>query len=250
MLPRQATSVRAVSPVPPVRGHRAHPAPPPAAPPPRPAVPPRRRPGQRRHGQLPQRVVHGGLRFLDAVHRGRRRHEQVVQAVQLGHLAAVVAGDAHGEHAAAGRLVQGAQQVLGVAAGGQADGDVVGLPERGDLAGEHHLNADVVAQGGDHRDVVGQAEGGQGPLARAGIEEQRGQLLGVGGAAAVAEGQQPPAGGEPGGHLLCALGQPLRVLGADDPAQFGDLAGLGHGGRADLGQHRVQVGRSPAYRNG
>src|SRR5690242_4884216 len=42
--------------------------------------------GKRGDGQLPQCVVDGGLRLLDAVHRRRRDDEQVVDAVQLGHL--------------------------------------------------------------------------------------------------------------------------------------------------------------------
>jgi len=63
--------------------------------------------------------------------------------------------------------------------------------ERGDLPGEHHVDADVIAQRRDHGGVVGQPESGQWPLAATGVEEQGGDLLGVGGAAAVAEGQVP-----------------------------------------------------------
>src|SRR6266542_3879835 len=53
-------------------------------------------------GQFPEDVVEGGLRFLDPVDGCRRDHEEVVDGVQLGHLAALVAGEPDGEQAAAG----------------------------------------------------------------------------------------------------------------------------------------------------
>ena len=55
--------------------------------------------------------------------------------------------------------IERAHQVVGVPAGRQPDRDVVLTAERGDLPGEHHVHPDVVAQRGDHRGVVGQAEG-------------------------------------------------------------------------------------------
>src|SRR5713226_135911 len=70
-------------------------------------------PGMPRHmsallySQLPKHLVDRGLRFLDAVHGRRRHHEQVVDAVQLSHLPAVVAGQPDGEHAPPARLVEG-----------------------------------------------------------------------------------------------------------------------------------------------
>src|SRR5580693_2443352 len=77
-----------------------------------------------RCGEFPEHLVDGGLGFLDPVNRGRRGDEEVVDGGELGHLAAVVAGQADGEHPAPGGFVEGAEQVLGVAAGRQADGDV------------------------------------------------------------------------------------------------------------------------------
>ena len=84
------------------------------------------------------------------------------------------------------------------------------------------------------------AGSGRGVAAR--VQEQGGQLLGVGGAAAVAEGQQPPARGEPGGGVGGAGHQPGAVALADHPAQLDDLLGLGHRGLAHLLQHGGQVG--------
>src|SRR5512132_4160637 len=72
---------------------------------------------QRHLGQLPQDVVDGGLCLLDPVDRGRGDHEQVVDGVELGHLAALVDGPTDGEQPAPARLLEGANQVVGVAAG-------------------------------------------------------------------------------------------------------------------------------------
>src|SRR5262249_46374746 len=82
--------------------------------------------------------------------------------------------------------------------------------------------------------VIGQTERWQRAHAVTGVEEQRGHLLRVGGAAAVAEREQPPAGREPAGHVLGAGPQPGRVAGADLAPQRGDLGGLGHGGPPGL----------------
>src|SRR6266571_6356674 len=60
--------------------------------------------------ELPEHVVHGRLRLLDAVHRGRGHHEQVVDRARLGHPAALVAGQPHGQQAAAPGLVEPPEQ--------------------------------------------------------------------------------------------------------------------------------------------
>ena len=82
------------------------------------------------------------------VHIGRRRH-----------LAAVVAGEPDREHAAGAGLAEPGHEVAGAAAGRHADGDVA-RPGAGDeLAGEHEVEADVVAQRGEHRLVGGERPG-------------------------------------------------------------------------------------------
>ncbi len=95
-----------------------------------------------------------------------------------------------------------------------------------DLPGEHDVHADVVRQRGQHGRVAGQADGGQRSRATARIEEQRGDLLRVSGAAAVAEGQQPSAGREPLGGLACAGGELIAAARADLGAQRDDLVRL------------------------
>src|SRR5215468_10735102 len=75
-------------------------------------------PGMPRHmghlqscdGEFPEHLVDRGLRLLDPVDRGGRRHEQVVDAVKFGHLAALVAGQPDGEHPAPARLVERGQR--------------------------------------------------------------------------------------------------------------------------------------------
>src|SRR4029077_3758523 len=69
----------------------------------------------------------------------------------------------------------------------------------------------------------------------------RGELLGIRSAAAVAEGEQPPARAEPGRGFPRALGDPGPVPLGDGPAQLADLGHLGHGRRAHLVQHGGQV---------
>src|SRR5205823_5442072 len=73
------------------------------------------------------------------------------------------------------------------------------------------------------------------------VEEQRGELLGIRSAAAVAEGEQPPARAEPGRGFPRALGDPGPVPVGDGTAQLADLGHLGHGRRAHLVQHGRQV---------
>ena len=84
--------------------------------------------------------------------------------------------------------------------------------------------------------------GGQSPSRPARVEEQGGELLGVGGAAAVAEGEQPASGREPGRSLGGALGQPAGVALSHGLPQLGDLGDLGHGRGPDQVQHRGGVG--------
>src|SRR6516225_2087733 len=96
-------------------------------------------------GQFPEHLIDRRLRFLDPVDRGGRHDEQVVDAVQLGHLPAGVARQPDGQHPAAAGLVEGTQQVGGVAACGQADRYVVTAAERSELPSEHDVDADVVA---------------------------------------------------------------------------------------------------------
>src|SRR6266571_8061393 len=161
--------------------------------------------------QLPQDVVQGGLGLLDPVDRGRRHHEQVVDGLRLRHPAAVVPGQADGEQAAPTGLVEGPDQVVRVAAGGQAQGDVAGPAEGRQLAGEHDLEANVVGQSGEDRDVRGQAGRGKGPPSVGGSEEQGGHVLGIGARSPVPEGEELRPLPEGAGHGAGALDQELAV---------------------------------------
>src|SRR5215469_11521908 len=96
-------------------------------------------------GQFPEHLIDRRLRLLDPVDRGGRHDEQVVDAVQLGHLSARVARQPDGQHPAAAGLVEGTQQVGGVAACRQADRYVVTAAERSELPRENDVDADVVA---------------------------------------------------------------------------------------------------------
>ena len=96
----------------------------------------------------------------------------------------------------AARLGERGEQVARVAAGREAERDVAGVGVGDQLAREHEVEPDVVAERGQHRGVVDEAPGGE-RLAPRRPGEQRGQRRGVGGAAAVAEREQPAAPREP-----------------------------------------------------
>ncbi len=66
------------------------------------------------------------LGLLDAVDALGADHQAVVDGVAGRHGAAFVTGEAHGQHAPPGRLLQGPQHVGRVAARGEADRDVAG----------------------------------------------------------------------------------------------------------------------------
>src|SRR5262249_38312079 len=132
--------------------------------------------------------------------------EEVVEPAELGYPAAVVAGDSDGQQVAAARLVQPGDQVVRVAARGDGDGDVVGAAERDQLAGKGLIEAHAVADRGDRRRGV--VEAARGPAA---AECVRGEVLGIGRRAAVAEGDQVPARLESGTDRLCAPRDSARI---------------------------------------
>ena len=119
-------------------------------------------------------------------------HDQAVVETGLGHLAPVVAGQADGEQAPPAALGEGVEEVDRVAAGRQPKAMSPGAAVGDELAGEHQLEADVVAQGGEDGLVGDERAGREGPTPR-GPAEERGQAGGVGGAAPVAEGEKPGA---------------------------------------------------------
>ena len=86
--------------------------------------------------------------------------------------------------------------------------------------------------------------GGQRRRRPAGRQEQRRQLLRVGCAAAVAEGQQPAARREPRGHVPRAGQQPGAVGGPHRPAQLQDLLRLGDRRLTHLLEHGGHICRA------
>src|SRR5690606_10062468 len=155
--------------------------------------------------------------------------------------AAVVAGEADGVQAAPPGLPHRRGEVRGTAAGGQRDRDVLVAGAGDQLAGEDQLEPDVVAQCGEHRLIGGQAPGRQRPSGRR-AGEQRRQRRGVGRTAAVAEGEQPAAGGEPACHLGGGGVEQVGVGGQRGAPQGGALGGLRLRGRGQVGQQGLRVG--------
>jgi hypothetical protein len=100
------------------------------------------------------------------------------------------------------------QQVGAAAAGGQHDQHVAGAAVRAHLAGEDLLEAVVVADRGERRGVRRQGDRGQrDPVVAQLAGQLGGQMLGLGGAPAVAGHQHPAAGEEVGAQLGAPAGQ-------------------------------------------
>ena len=88
-------------------------------------------------------------------------------------------------------LAQRGEDVRALAGGGDRDGDVAGPSERLDLARENLLEAEIVAGGGERGGVGGQRDRGDGGAVGLVADGQFGrEMLGVGGAAAIAEEHQ------------------------------------------------------------
>ena len=188
----------------------------------------------------PQRIAHEGLRLLDPVDALAAHREAHVHIGRRRELAAVVAREPDRVHAAGAGLAEPGHEVAGAAAGGHGDGDVA-RPGAGDeLAGEDEVEADVVAQRGEDR-LVGGERPGRERLADRRPREQRDEGGDVGGAAAVAEREHPPARGEPAGHLGGGRRDQLPVGVHRGLAQRRALGGLGGGGGGEVAQQGVLV---------
>ena len=114
-----------------------------------------------------------------------------------------------------GRL-ESLHHVGGVAAGAEAQGQVPGTAQGPHLLGEDLEKVVVVGHRGENRGVGGQGQGRQRrALHLKAVDELRGQVLGVGGAAAVAEEEDFAAGlKDPGQHL--GRGHHRVALGGDE----------------------------------
>jgi hypothetical protein len=95
-------------------------------------------------------------------------------------------GDFHGV-----RLLQRPNYVWTVSGSGDSDGDVAGAAEGLDLAGENGFKAEIVGAGGQDRGIRGESDGGEGTAVGDEPHSQfGGEMLGVGGAASIAEEQK------------------------------------------------------------
>ena len=108
-----------------------------------------------------------------------------------GHAAAVVARQPHAQEPEPARLGEGRQQVGRAAARREPERDVRRAGRGDQLAGEHEVEADVVGQRGQHG-VVGDERARRQRPTDGRATEQRHHAGRVGGAAAVAEREEPP----------------------------------------------------------
>src|SRR5277367_3279090 len=100
-------------------------------------------------------------------------------------------------------LLEGFEDVGGVAGGGDAEEDVAGLAEGFDLAGEDLVEAEVVGAGGEDGGVGGECDGAEGGAVFGEADYELGyEVLGVSGGAPVAGNEELVAGFERlGGEL-------------------------------------------------
>ena len=89
--------------------------------------------------------------------------EAVVDVGRRGHLAAVVAGQPDREQPAARASAKATSRFRELPLVDMPSGDVAGAGVGDQLAGEHEVEADVVAERGEHGRVVGEAAGRQRP---------------------------------------------------------------------------------------
>jgi hypothetical protein len=130
-------------------------------------------------------VLEGEVAFLD-VH-GDVGGDDYVVIAEVPHLAAAVAAEADGDEVHRAGLVEGLEDIGGVAGGGDAEEDVSGLAEGFDLTREDAIEAKVVAGSGKDRGVCGEGDGAEGGTVCGEADYKLGnEVLGVGGGASVA----------------------------------------------------------------
>jgi hypothetical protein len=146
-------------------------------------------------------VFEGEVGLLD-VHGDGGGDDDVVVA-EVAHFSAAGAGEADGDEVLLAGLVEGVEDVGGVAGGRDGEEDVAGLTEGFDLAGEDLIEAEVVAAGGEDGGVGGEGDGAEGGAGVFEADDELGdEVLGVGGGASVAGDEELVAGLHGGGGEL------------------------------------------------
>jgi len=121
--------------------------------------------------------------------------------------AAIAAEESDGEDFFSFGGFLGGEEVGGFAAGGEEDEKVLGSAEGLKLAGEDLLVAKVVGDAGESGGVGGEADGGErSAVAFVAAEEFLGHVHGIGGAAAIAGGDDFSASAEGGDDFFSHLG--------------------------------------------
>jgi len=139
------------------------------------------------------------------------RDDEIAGGEAFG-FAAAATEESDGRQAPFFCLVQGGEDVGGVAAGGEDHEQILGAGETGDLAGEGMFVAVVVDHAGEQRAVGGEGDGGERAAVFRVAADELGREVGrFGGAATVAADQKFPAAPERGeNHFAGAIN-----LGAD-----------------------------------
>jgi hypothetical protein len=149
-------------------------------------------------------------------HRGvvARRDEQMI--AKLAQCFAIGAGEADGDDAVFPRGAQRRQNVRRAAGGGERQQHIAARTKAGDLAGEHLFEAVIIGDRRQRRGVGGQRDRGvAGTILFVAADDLGGDVLGVGGAAAIADDQELVAGakcGDDDGRDRARGGEQRRIL--------------------------------------
>ena len=167
-------------------------------------------------------VLEGEVGLLDVHGGGGGDGDEVVG--EGAHVTAVVAGEADGVDGVGAAVLKGAEDVGGVAGGGDAEEDVAGGAEGFELAGEDAVEAEVVAGGGEDGGIGGEGDGAEGGAVDGEADDELGdEVLGVGGGATVAGDEELAAGLEGGGGEFGDGDEGVvEVLVGEDSLQGGD----------------------------
>src|SRR5581483_5121787 len=161
----------------------------------------------------------------------RARDNELAGGRTLG-LAAAAPEQGQAVEAEPFRLGQDGKNAGRVAAGSEDDQQIAGLGQAGELAGKHAIVPKIIGDAGEERAVGGEGDGGKGAAASGIAADQfGGKMLRLRRAAAVAAGEEFPAGAQGGqNHLAGAVnlrakaGKRLECLHG-----FGELRVKSHG---------------------
>src|ERR1700722_20360389 len=177
--------------------------------------------------EVPQDVIGGDVAFLGAVDRRGRNHQAEIDHARRLHLAAITTGQPDGDDAHFPGLGERRHQICGISAGGDTDQGVACPTLRQQLPYKHMLEAEIVADGGNHRQIGHEVGGGKSRApGRDRVHEFHRDMGGVAARAAIAHREQPSAAAVDIGKRLRGGNQNRRMFAEEARIGFAGVAGF------------------------